>query len=278
MTHAETKRAEIVELVNLSIDCKEVANKKIQFLRERFHDSGNRPFVIGLSGGIDSAVSLALAVQAVGVDNVIVVKMPYGELGKTASLDADLVIKEFDIPKENVQTIDIQPVVDALIQVEKITQDSPNYKTRKGNAMARARMMVLYDQSFEQHGQVLGTENKSEHLLGYFTRGGDEITDNEPIGDLYKVQVWQLARHLGVPEKIIKKIPTADLFGGQTDEGELGFLYALGDQILYCYHDLKQDAQSIIQRGFDPEIVHTVIKRIKNTEHKRSVPYRPSMI
>src|SRR5690606_26315303 len=181
--------------------------------------------VIGLSGGLDSALSCFLAVEALGPENVLAVRMPYRTSSPQSLEHAQLVIDQLGVQSI---TVDITPMVEPLF--ERFPDVSPH---RRGNVMARERMIILYDQSEAFGGLVVGTGNKTEILLGYTTLYGDSASALNPLGDLYKTQVRQLARAVGVPEVIIEKAPSADLIIGQTDEGDLGYTYAEVDKLLY---------------------------------------------
>ncbi len=247
--------------------------------------------VIGLSGGVDSAVSLALGVIAIGADNIYPGIFPYGELNKEGTEDAKIVIEQLKIPPSNIILIDIKPFVDRIIDGIYSSSDPPaggesrssrqartinSKELRRGNIMARMRMILLYDMSKKYNALVLGTENKTEHLLGYFTRFGDEASDLEPIINLYKTQVRQLAGYLKIPEKIINKIPTAGMWMGQTDESEFGFSYENADKVLNLWNEKKYSKENIIKTGISPELVDKVVKRAEVNAFKHILPYTPS--
>ena len=237
----------------------------VDFLKTSFQKAGFTRAVIALSGGIDSSVSCALAVRALGKDNIYPLLLPYGDLTTTA--DAQLVISHLGIPKENISTIDIQPFVDPIVALDK-TMD----KVRRGNIMVRVRMILLYDQAKKRNALVVGTENKTEHLLGYFTRFGDEASDIEPLRNLYKTEVRHLAQELGLPERIITKAPTAGLWEGQTDEGEFGFTYKEADEILAMIVDEKKTIDEVVRKGYDQATVEKVVKRMKENNFKHHLP------
>lgn len=220
--------------------------------------------VIGLSGGIDSAVSAYLAAEALGAENVLAVKMPYKTSAADSVSDADAVIAALGLPNLHVP---ITGMADALIgQFPDMTP------LRMGNIMARLRMTVLYDQSVAWGGLVMGTSNKTELLLGYSTVYGDSGVALQPIGDLYKTQLRQLAETLGVPESLRVKPPSADLWAGQTDEGELGFTYADVDQVLYLLVDERYSVEEAAEEGFDLAFVQKVWRRVKMNHFKRTMP------
>jgi NAD+ synthase len=234
------------------------------FIKSEINRVGFTRAVVGLSGGIDSALSCVLAAEALGPENVLAVRMPY-KLSSPESLEhAQMVIEQFGVQSE---TVEITDMADGLI-----SYDPEMSKTRKGNIMARARMIVLYDQSEAFKGLVVGTGNKTEILLGYSTLWGDSASALNPIGDLYKAQVRQLARALGIPSVIVEKPPSADLWVGQTDENELGFTYDDVDKLLYLLVDHRYSPEECVEAGFDQKFVETVVTRIRRNQFKRMLP------
>ena len=234
------------------------------FIKSETERVGFSRVVIGLSGGIDSALSCALAVEALGPENVLAVRMPYRSSTSDSLEHAELMIDKFKVQSETIEITDM---------VEPLFEKDPNItKIRMGNIMARTRMIVLYDQSEAFKGLVLGTSNKTEILLGYSTLWGDMASAINPIGDLYKTQVRQLSRALNIPAPIVDKAPSADLWDGQTDEGELGFTYEQVDRLLYLLVDQRFSPQECIAEGFDEEFVHAVIARIRRNQFKRMMP------
>lgn len=233
------------------------------FLREELTRRGFGKTVIGISGGVDSAVTAFLAVRAIGRDNVIGVRLPY-RTSSPESLDhAQLVIDALGIES---RTLDISPAVDGYLTMEPEADAS-----RRGNIMSRMRMIALFDLSARYRALPLGTGNKTERLFGYFTWHADDSPPINAIGDLYKTQVWQLARHLGVPAVIINKPATADLIEGQTDEGDLGISYARADDILNgLLHGFSFEA--LRSRGFSPNELMLVSRRLNSTHWKRRPP------
>lgn len=248
----------------LSIDTNLARNILIDFLKTEITRFGYERAVVGVSGGVDSALSCFLAVEALGRQNVLAVLMPYQTSSPESMEHAQMVV---ELTGANSITIPITEMVEPLFQ--RFPDAGP---VRRGNVMARARMIILYDQSEAFHGLVVGTGNKTEILLGYTTLYGDSACALNPLGDLYKTQVRQLARAMGVPEIIIAKPPTADLWKGQTDEGELGFTYAEVDKLLYLLIDQRYTPQDCIEAGFSEEFVHTVVERIRRNHFKRVPP------
>jgi NAD+ synthase len=250
--------------IDLSINT-DVAHQILTgFIKSEVTRAGFSRAVIGLSGGIDSALSCVLAVEALGRENVLAVRMPYKSSSPDSLAHAELLIEQLEIPSK---TIDITDMVEPMF-----AKDAEMTKLRKGNIMARERMIVLYDQSEVFKGLVIGTSNKTEILLGYSTQFGDSASAMNPIGDLYKTQIRQLARALNVPAPIIDKAPSADLWDGQTDEGELGFTYEKVDQLLYLLVDHRYSPKECVEAGFDEKFVDVVVKRIQRTQYKRMQP------
>lgn len=247
------------------------------WIQKVFSESGMEKIVIGLSGGIDSSVSCALVTRAIGKEQVLPVLLPYGFLSSEGTQDAWLVIDSLEIAKEQVRVIDIQKGVDAIKTPPDLLLSGEEQKglgrVLLGNIMARVRMIYLFDLAKQCKALVCGTENKSEHYLGYFTRFGDEASDIEPIRHFYKTQVWEMGKYLGLPEKIITKAPTADLWDGQTDEKELGFSYHQADQVLYYWIDEKISEAEIIREGISEDIVKKVLQRVKENEFKYHLPF-----
>lgn len=233
------------------------------FLRDEITGRGFHKGIVAMSGGVDSSVTAYLAARALGPDNVIGLRLPYRASSPESLSHAQLVIDALGIEG---RTLDISAAVDGYLANE---PDADG--TRRGNVMARARMIALFDLSAKYAAIPLGTGNKTERLLGYFTWHADDSPPLNPLGDLYKTQVWALARHLGVPGEIIDKPPTADLVSGQTDEGDLGISYAKADLILqwllHGYTPAELEA-----RGFVREEVELVRRRLERTHWKRRMP------
>jgi NAD+ synthase len=234
------------------------------FIHTEITRSGFSRAVLGLSGGLDSALSCFLAAEALGPKNVLAVRMPY----KTSS-DDSLEHAQEVIDQLGVQSLTV-PITDMVDPLFELFPDAN--QMRRGNAMARARMIVLYDQSEAFKGLVVGTGNKTEILLGYTTVYGDSANALNPIGDLYKTQVRQLSRAIGVPSGIVDKAPSADLWKGQTDEDELGFTYAEVDRLLYLLVDQRYSAEDCVEAGFESEFVREVVERVRRNHFKRVLP------
>jgi len=250
--------------IDLAIDTDLARKILIGFISSEIKRAGFTRAVVGLSGGLDSSLTCYLAAEALGARNVLAVCMPY----KTSSPDsiehARMVIELLGV---NSITVPITGMVDALFE-----QFPDASQVRLGNAMARARMIVLYDQSEFFKGLVVGTGNKTEILLGYTTLYGDSACAINPLGDLYKSQVWQLAGAVGVPDVILQKTPTADLWAGQTDEGELGFTYEEVDKLLYLLVDQRYSPLECIEAGFSEDFVRKVVERVRRNHFKRVLP------
>ncbi len=243
----------------------EVARRVLTgFIHDEIAKAGMTRAVIGLSGGIDSALSAYLAAEALGAENVLAVRMPYATSSADSLTDADSVIDALGLPT---LTVPITPMADPLI--DQFPDMSAN---RKGNIMARLRMIILYDQSMAWGGLVMGTSNKTEMLLGYSTIYGDSGVALQPIADLYKAQVRQLSATLDVPRAIIDKPPSADLWAGQTDEGELGFTYTDVDQLLFLLVDERYTVDQAVDEGFERAFVEKVWRRVKINHYKRTMP------
>ncbi len=247
-----------------ALDCQLVEKVLVSFVRNEVRRVGLQSVVLGLSGGIDSAVSAALAVRALGGDNVLGVMMPYSSSSE-ASRDDALAVAE--VTGIETTELDISAQVDAYF--ERVPDAS---RLRRGNKMARERMTVLYDLSADRGALVLGTSNKTELLLGYGTLHGDMASAINPIGDLYKTQVWALAAHLQIPAEVIDKPPTADLWEGQTDEQELGFGYREVDALLYRMVDERASREELLADGFDAEFVERVRGMVQGSQFKRRLP------
>ncbi|HEY3568504.1 MAG TPA: NAD+ synthase [Thermoanaerobaculia bacterium] len=231
------------------------------FIRDAVETSGTQGVVVGLSGGIDSSLSAALAARALGPERVHGFLLPYRTSSPESERDARAVAEHLGIPH---RVIDISPMVDAYFAIE---PDAP--ADRRGNKMARERMTILFDQAKKLDALVLGTSNKTEILLGYSTVFGDNASSLNPLGDLYKHQIWQLSRHLGLPAEVIDKAPSADLWPGQTDEGELGFSYETADEVLYLLFDLGLRPEEVAARGYEERVVRRIVSLEQRFRFKR---------
>jgi NAD+ synthase len=236
----------------------------VKFLRSEAGKFGFSRAVLGISGGVDSSVSAALAARAFGPKNVLGAILPYRTSHPDSEADAVRVAEKLGIERRR---IEITAMVDGYCAENGVVE-----RIRRGNVMARCRMVVLYDLSAEWKGLVIGTSNKTEILLGYSTQFGDAASALNPIGDLYKHQVWQLARHLDLPKSVIEKAPSADLFEGQTDEAELGFTYAEVDRLLVRMVDQRWSRDELLRGGFDAKFVDEVARRIALNQYKRLPP------
>ena len=236
----------------------------VEFLRTEIQRAGFSRGVIGLSGGVDSAVACYLAAEALGPENVLALRMPYKSSAPESYAHAELVVRATGVQE---RTLPVTPMADALFE---LVPDAGSI--RRGNVFARLRMILLYDQSAEFQGLVIGTGNKTEILLGYTTLYGDSACALNPLGDLYKTQLRQLARAVGVPEVILAKPPSADLWSGQTDEGELGFTYEQVDRLLVLLVDGRYSPQACVEQGFSAAFVEQVLERVRRNQYKRLPP------
>ncbi|WP_297535650.1 NAD+ synthase [Thermococcus sp.] len=252
-----------------SLNYESAVEKIVDFISEKVKEADADGVVIGISGGIDSATTAYLAVKALGKERVLGLIMPYYENQDVE--DAKLVCESLGI---EYKVINIRPIVDAFVQSLGFRPD----KKSLGNIMARVRMILLYAHANAKNYLVLGTSNRSEFLTGYFTKWGDGASDYAPLINLYKTEVWEVAKLVGVPERIIEKKPTAGLWEGQTDEDELGISYRLLDEILWRLVDLKMPKEKIAQElGVSIERVEYVENLVKRSEHKRRLPQGPEI-
>lgn len=235
-----------------------------QFLREEMHKISVRRAVLGLSGGVDSAVVACLLVRAIGAENVHALIMPYRQSNPDSQLHAELLAKQLNI---TFNLKDISPMVDAFFAGEPEAS-----ALRRGNKMARERMCFLYDYSALNGALVIGTSNKTELLLGYGTIFGDLASAINPIGDLYKTQIWPLAEFLQIPPEIINKAPSADLWIGQTDEDELGYTYKEIDQLLHYLVDLRYPDEILLELNYSHKTISDIKTRIQKNQFKRRPP------
>ena len=248
----------------LDLNLKEVHNELVEFLRENFKKAGFSKAVLGLSGGIDSALVAYLLRDALGKENILAIMMPYKSSNPDSLNHAKLVIEDLKI---NSKTIEITDMIDAYFKNEKEASS-----LRMGNKMARERMSILFDYSSKENALVVGTSNKTEIYLGYSTQFGDSACALNPIGDLYKTNIWDLSRYLKIPNELIEKKPSADLWEGQTDEQEMGLTYKEADQVLYRMLEENKTVEEILAEGFDKGLVDNIIRRMNRSEYKRRMP------
>jgi NAD+ synthase len=240
----------------------------VGFIREQMAQAGFERLVVGLSGGVDSATVAYLAARAVGAENLLAVRMPYRTSSEASETDAMRVVTALGCGTE---LVDITPMVEPMLTL--IADDDPAaLNVRRGNVMARQRMIVLYDRSAAFDAVVIGTSNKTEALLGYGTLHGDMAAALAPIGDLYKTQLRAVATELGVPPEVVAKAPSADLWPGQTDEGELGRSYDMLDRALYALVDRRWTPDRCVRAGLPADLVEWVARRVARMEFKRQLP------
>jgi NAD+ synthase len=249
------------------VDAAQTVEVITAFIASQLRQTGFSRLVVGLSGGVDSSTVAYLAARAIGADNVLSVLMPYRTSSPDSETDAMRVVTALGCPFERV---DITPMVDPMLAL--IPGDEAATRVRRGNVMARQRMIVVYDRSVAFDALVAGTSNKTEALLGYGTLHGDMAAAIQPIGDLYKSQLRAVATELGVPEEIIGKAPSADLWPGQTDEGELGASYDDLDRILFALVDRRWTPDRCVRAGLDADLVAWVARTVARNEFKRQVP------
>jgi len=248
----------------LAINPELVRKILVRFIQNEVQKVGFERGVLGLSGGVDSSLVATLASEALGPTNVLAVIMPYKSSDLKSRSDALQVVQQLGI---NHLEVEITPQIDAYFE-----RFPDADQRRRGNKMARERMTILYDQSSVFRALVIGTSNKTELLLGYGTIYGDMASAINPVGDLYKTQVWQLADAVGVPTAIVQKAPSADLWAGQSDETELGFQYRMIDQFLYYLVDRRYSKEELARLGFEPAFIEDVIRRVRDNQYKRRLP------
>ncbi len=248
----------------LSIDSAVVREVLVGFVRNEVRKVGFERVVVGLSGGVDSALSAAIACQALGPENVMAVLMPYRTSSSASEADARVVCAHLGLTPTRA---DISPQIDAYFE-----RCADADRGRRGNKMARERMTILYDMSWAHHALVIGTSNKTELLLGYGTVFGDMASALNPLGDLYKTQVFALARAIGLPATVLDKAPSADLWEGQSDEQELGFGYALVDSLLYYMVDERRTRAELRALRFEDAFIEDIGRRVRGSQYKRRPP------
>ena len=248
----------------LDLNLKEVHNELVEFLRESFKKAGFSKAVLGLSGGIDSALVAYLLRDALGKENVLAIMMPYKSSNPDSLNHAKLVVEDLGI---NSKTIEITEMIDAYFKNEKEATS-----LRMGNKMARERMSILFDYSSKENALVVGTSNKTEIYLGYSTQFGDSACALNPVGDLYKTNIWDLSRYLKIPNELIEKKPSADLWEGQTDEQEMGLTYKEADQVTYRLLEENKTVEEVLAEGFNKDLVDNIVRRMNRSEYKRRMP------
>lgn len=249
------------------IKIEDLKKSLVQFIKNTVNNTGFKRLVVGLSGGVDSAIVAYLSKEALGADNVVAVILPYDKIDPDGIRLANVVIDKLKITK---YTVDISPMIDAYFR------NFPDAdKIRRGNKMARERMTILYDLSKKENALVIGSGNKTEILLGYCTLYGDAACALNPLANVYKTQLFLLAKHLGVPEEIVKRKPSAGLWKGQTDEGELGYSYSDMDNLLSLMIEGKYTDKQLTEKGFDKKFINDLRNRIKASEFKRKLPEAP---
>lgn len=234
------------------------------FIADEVHKVGFKRGIVAVSGGIDSTLTVALAAEALGAENMTALIMPYRQSSPESERDGRLICEQLGIEPV---VVDISPQIDAYFE-----RFPDADRGRRGNKMARERMSVLFDFSWAKEALVIGTSNKTELLLGYSTWYGDMAYALNPIGDLYKTQVWELSRAMSLPPQIIDKVPSADLWAGQSDEEELGYTYGMLDLLLYHLVDERCSRAELLQMGFDEIFVDHVLERVRRSQYKRRPP------
>lgn len=256
------------------------ADRLQEFIRATVEAAGFSRLAVALSGGVDSSLAAALAARALGPRRICPILLPYRDWHASGSQRARELTDALSIPAEQVAAIDIAPMVDSFLTALRLPPagspaegSTPEAAVRIGNVMARVRMIVLFDHGRRHQALVLGTENRSEHFLGYYTRFGDEASDLEPLRGLFKTEVVQMARHLGLPPSIVDAAPSAGLWQGQTDEGELGFTYAEADSVLHAMFDRQWKEDEIVRLGIPHDVVRKVVTWVRGVEFKGELPH-----
>jgi len=263
------------------LDIPATAEQIRTFLKRTVKEAGFSRVAVAVSGGIDSATALASATAALGPDAIFALSLPFQDWHAESGQRTGRLLRQLQIPASHSREIDIAPMVQAFSRSVNIQHSTAGAgsegadldNVRLGNIMARVRMIALFDYAKELSALVLGTENKSEHYLGYYTRFGDEASDIEPLRNLYKTEVYQLAEHLGVAKEIRDAVPTAGLWPGQSDEGQFGFTYETADEILYGLYEAKRSPQELVGRGMDKNAIDLVQAWVAQVAFKHEVPW-----
>ncbi len=263
-----------------ALDIPATARQLIEFIKSSLASAGFLRLVVAISGGIDSATAAGLATAAIGSESLFALLLPYKDWHAESGGRARQLLQQLAVPPSHIFEFDIAPVVEAVLLSENLQPTTREIKptgvdldrVRLGNIMARVRMVILFDYSRALTALVLGTENKTEHYLGYYTRFGDEASDIEPLRNLYKTEVYQLAEHLGIPREILEAVPTAGLWPGQTDEGQFGFTYRDADEILYSLYEAKLSQQDLVERGLDRQSIEHVQSWVNQMAFKHNLP------
>jgi NAD+ synthase len=263
-----------------TLDIPATAQKLIAFIKTAVTNAGFSRLVVAVSGGVDSATAASMATRALGPEHVYALLLPYKDWHAESGAHARQLLSQLRVSPAHIIEFDIAPMVEVFLQTGNLGRHPGDEglaggdldRVRLGNIMARVRMVVLFDCSKALNALVLGTENKSEHYLGYYTRFGDEASDIEPLRNLYKTEVYQLAEHLGIPEEIRAAVPTAGLWPGQTDEGQFGFTYKVADEILYGLYEARLSPQELVQRGIDRQAIEAVQAWVEQMAFKHHLP------
>jgi NAD+ synthase len=262
------------------LDIQGTAEQIMAFLKQTVTAAGFSQVVVAVSGGIDSATAIALATAALGPDAIFALSLPYQDWHAESGKRAERLLSQLQIPASQVREIDIAPMVETFVNAVGLQPQAGNRsmaqdldRVRLGNIMARVRMVTVFDYARENSALVLGTENKSEHYLGYYTRFGDEASDIEPLRSLYKTEVYRLAEHLGIPEEIREAVPTAGLWPEQTDEGQFGFTYGTADEILYGLYEAGSSPGELAEQGLDKRAIELVQAWVARMEFKHHLPW-----
>lgn len=256
------------------------AGELVSFIKLSVTSAGFSRLVVAVSGGIDSATATALASAALGPQNVYALLLPYKDWHAGASWLAKQLLHQLEVPADHIFEVDIAPIVEAFegslnLRPGAGENGAANLELealRLGNIMARVRMVVLFDFAKKLNALVLGTENKSEYYLGYYTRFGDEASDIEPLRNLYKTEIFRLAEFLQVPGEIRQAVPSAGLWPGQTDEGQFGFTYQEADEILYALFEANKSPQELVAQGLDGKVIQAVQSWVENVAFKHTLP------